>query len=75
MMRSTPLAVSTSLEQVVARIRRATFDQIRDLVVAEEGGRIVVQGLAPSQHCRQLALQGLLEVLSRDRLSTRIKVG
>ncbi len=74
-MRSKQAAVATLVELVAVRIRRATFERIRDLVVEEVGGRIVVRGHVPSHHVRQLALQGALELLSGDRFSTKFEVG
>ena len=63
------------LECVRVRIREATHGRIRDLVVEDVGGVVVVRGLAPSHHLKQLALQGALELLSGDRFRTHINVG
>lgn len=73
-MRSNSADVATLLEQVRARVGQATFGRIHDLAVEEVQGRVVVRGLAPSHHTRQLALQGMLELLSGDRFCTQITV-
>ena len=53
------------IEQVEERVRQATHGCIRHLVVKEERGRILVQGQAPTQYAKQLALCGALLSLSR----------
>ncbi len=54
------------LQLVENRIRTATHGRIRDLAVEEVHGMVVVRGLVPSHHMRQLALQGALDVLPGD---------
>jgi len=66
--------VPSLIEQVETRVRQTTHDRIRDLIVREECGRILVQGQAPTQYAKQLALVGALELLSCDRLRTEITV-
>jgi hypothetical protein len=62
-------------EQVETRVRQLTHGRIRDLLVEEVQGRVMVRGHVPSHHTKQLALQGALELLSSDRCSTNITVG
>jgi len=62
-------------EQVAARVRQTTHGRIRDLTVREQHGRILVRGLVPTHHARQLALHGALQLLSAERLSAEIRVG
>jgi hypothetical protein len=67
---------STSLAQrVERRIQQFTHGRIRNLVVEEVSGQVVVTGRAPSHHAKQLALQGALELLSGERFAQRITVG
>jgi hypothetical protein len=69
------LAVPSLIEQVEEQIRQATHGCIRDLVVREELGRILVRGQTPTQYARQLALGGALEFVSGERLRAEITVG
>jgi hypothetical protein len=65
----------TLAQQVESRVRAFTHGRIRDLKVEEICGRVVICGHAPSQHAKQMALQGALELLSGDRFSSQITVG
>jgi len=67
--------VVTLIEQVEERVRQATHGCIRHLVVREERGRILVQGEAPTQYAKQLALCGALQFVSGERLRAEITVG
>jgi hypothetical protein len=62
-------------EQVETRVRQTTHGRIRDLAVREDHGRILIRGQAQTQHAKQLALYGALELLSGDRLLAEITVG
>ncbi len=66
--------VVTLIEQVEDRVRQATHGCIRDLVVKEERGRILVQGQEPTQYAKQLALCGALQFVSGERLRAEITV-
>ena len=70
-----PEARLTLAQQVEKRIRQSTYGRVRDLLVEEVQGRVVVSGQVPSYHTKQLALHGLLQLLSGDRFSNRITVG
>ena len=65
----------TLLEQVETRVRESTHGRIRNLLVEEVQGRLVIRGQVPSHHTKQLALHGALELLSGDRFSSAITVG
>jgi len=65
----------TLAERVEKKIRQSTHGRIRNLVVEEIQGQVVVSGQAPSHHAKQLALHGALELLSGDRFAERITVG
>jgi len=68
-------AASGSLrEQIESRVRQWTHGRIRNLVVEEQTGRYVVSGQVRTQHTKQLALEGALELLSGDRFCERITV-
>jgi hypothetical protein len=67
--------VMTLMEQVETRVRQSTHGRIRNLLVEEVQGRLVIRGQAPSHHTKQLALHGALELLSGDRFSSVITVG
>ena len=62
-------------EQVETRVRQTTHGRIRDLAVREDHGRILIWGQAQTQHAKQLALSGALELLSGDCLLAEITVG
>jgi hypothetical protein len=63
------------VERIEAQVRLLTHGRIRNLVVQEVQGQVIVSGQAPSRHTKQLALHGALELLSGDRFSERITVG
>ncbi len=62
------------LEQVESNVRQLTHGRIRNLVVKEVQGQVVVSGQVTTRHAKQLALQGALELLSGDRFAERITV-
>jgi hypothetical protein len=62
-------------QRVETRVRQFTHGRIRNLVVEEIQGQVVVSGQAPSRHAKQLALQGALELLPGDRFSEKITIG
>ncbi len=62
-------------ERVETQVRQFTHDRIRNLVVEEIQGLVIVSGRAPSRHAKQLALQGALELLSGNCLTEKITVG
>jgi hypothetical protein len=64
----------TLAQQVETRVRESTHGRIRNLHVEENQGHVMVRGQVPSQHAKQLALQGALELLSGDRFSANITV-
>ena len=66
--------VVTLIEQVEERVRQETHGCIRHLVVREERGHILVQGQAPTQYAKQLALVGALQFVSGERLRAEITV-
>ena len=55
-------------------VRNSTFGRIRNLNVEEVSGQFLVRGKVPSQHTKQLALHGALELLSCDRFADGITV-
>jgi hypothetical protein len=61
-------------QQVEARILQFTHGRIRNLVVTEDQGQVMVSGQVPSRHAKQLALHGALELLSGDCFSDDITV-
>lgn len=67
----TPMTLTKLVE---SRIRELTHGRIWNLQVEEVKGQVVVRGRAPSQHARQLALYGALEVLPEQSFSTEIVV-
>ena len=62
------------LEQVEAHVQRTSHFQVRDLVVEEAGGRVVLRGRVPTYHAKQLALHGALELLPAGRVRAEITV-
>jgi hypothetical protein len=68
-------ATSSLALQVESKVQKTAYGRIRNLVVEEIQGLVVVSGRAPSRHVKQLALQGALELLSADRFAERITVG
>lgn len=62
-------------QQVEAKVRQLTHGRIRNLVVKEQEGQVIVSGQVPSRHAKQLAMHGALELLSGDCFSENITVG
>ena len=62
------------IDRVAARVRESTHNRIRNLSVEEVQGRFVVGGEVASQHMKQLALHGALELLSGDQFASEIVV-
>ena len=65
----------TLSELVESRVRASTHGRIRNLIVEEVKGMVVVRGTVPSHHTKQLALHGALELLSGEQMSAEITVG
>jgi hypothetical protein len=63
------------VERIEAKVHQLTHGRIRNLVVQEIHGQVIVSGQAPSRHAKQLALHGALQLLSGDRFSERITIG
>ena len=63
------------VQRVESQIRQFTHGRIRNLLVEEVHGQVVVSGKAPSRHAKQLALHGALELLSSDCFAERITIG
>jgi len=62
------------IEQLESRIRQKTHNRIQDLSIHEAQGRVVVRGRVPTYHSKQLALHGILEIVSGDRVHADIAV-
>jgi hypothetical protein len=62
-------------KQVETKVRQSTHGRIRNLVVEEVQGQVIVSGQAPSRHAKQLALQGALELLSGEMFAEKITIG
>jgi hypothetical protein len=61
-------------ERVASRVRELTHGRIRNLVVRESKGQVVVSGQVSTRHTKQLALQGALELLTSERFCENITV-
>jgi hypothetical protein len=66
---------SSLVERVETRVRDLTHGRVRGLVVEERQGRILVSGQVSSRHIKQLAFQGVLEMISGERFSEEITIG
>ena len=62
-------------QQIEDNVRQFTHGRIRNLVVKEVQGQVIVSGQAPSRHAKQLAMHGALELISGDCFSENITVG
>jgi hypothetical protein len=62
------------LELVALRVRQSTHGRIRNLVVEESQGRVVISGRVSTRYAKQLALHGVLELLSGEKLREKITV-
>jgi hypothetical protein len=63
------------VQRVELKVRQFTHGRIRNLVVEEVQGQVIVSGQAPSRHTKQLAMHGALELLSGDRFAENITIG
>jgi osmotically-inducible protein OsmY len=68
-------ATQSLAKRVETNVRQAAHGRIRNLVVEEIQGQVVVSGQAPSRHAKQLALQAALELLSSTMFSEKITIG
>jgi hypothetical protein len=59
-------------QAITRRIRERTYGRIDLLEVVVNGDTVIVRGRAPSYYLKQLALQGVLDVLAANR-SMQIK--
>jgi hypothetical protein len=63
------------LEEAIKRaIAERTSGRIHQLVVEVREERLVIYGCASSFHLKQLAIQGILEVLGNDRLEIDVQI-
>src|SRR5262249_48301712 len=61
------LNVVNAMQQTITRrIRQQTNGRIQLLEVEVQGGTVIVRGRSPSYYIKQLALQGVLDVLAAD---------
>ena len=70
-----PETVPSLIEQITSRVRQQTHGRIRGLEVVEDQGTLIVRGIVPSHHTRQLARHAALELISSDRVRPNISVG
>jgi hypothetical protein len=75
MLRDGQDAPPSLVQRVETKVRQLTHGRIRNLVVKEVAGQVIVSGQVPSRHAKQLALHGALELLSGDRFSENITIG
>jgi hypothetical protein len=66
--------VPSLAQRVESKIRQFTHGRIRNLVVEEIHGQVIISGQAPSRHTKQLALHGALELISSDQFAERITI-
>jgi hypothetical protein len=62
------------VQRVESKVRQFTHGRIRNLVVEEVQGQVVVSGQAPSRHAKQLALHGAIELLSGECFAEKITI-
>ena len=65
----------TLAKRVETKVRLLTHGRIRNLVVEEVRGQVIVSGQAPSRHTKQLAMHGVLELLSGETFAENITIG
>lgn len=65
----------TLAKRVETKVRQLTHGRIRNLVVKEVQGQVIVSGQAPSRHAKQLAMHGALELLSGETFAEKITIG
>jgi hypothetical protein len=70
-----PNAGASLVQRVETKVRQLTHGRIRNLLVQEVEGQVIVSGQAPSRHAKQLALHGALELLSGERFAENITIG
>jgi hypothetical protein len=61
-------------QRVATKVRQSTHGRIRNLVVEEVQGQVIVSGQVPSRHAKQLAMQGALELLSCEMFAEKITI-
>ena len=68
---STPESIAYRVENHVSRL---TFGRIRDLRIAMQAGRVVLEGRSETYYAKQLAQHGVLEVLPDVVVENTIEV-
>jgi hypothetical protein len=63
------------LQQIEARVRNTTSNRVRDLLVEQADGGVVLRGQVRTRHTKQLALHAALELLPVGSLRDQIVVG
>jgi hypothetical protein len=66
--------VLTLAQRVESKVRQSTHGRIRNLVVEEVRGQVIISGQVPSRHAKQLALHGALELISGEQFAERITI-
>jgi hypothetical protein len=66
--------ISSLAQQVETKVLQSTHGRIRNLVVKESMGQVIVSGQVSTHHTKQLALHGALELLSGERFREQITV-
>jgi hypothetical protein len=74
MLLGTASANPTLVQQIEARVRNTTCNRVRDLLVEQADGGVVLRGLVRTRHTKQLALHAALELLPGGSLRDQIVV-
>jgi hypothetical protein len=69
-----PDALPSLAQRVETKVRQWAHGRILNLTVEEVQGQVIISGVAPSRHAKQLALHGALELLSCDRFAEKITI-
>jgi hypothetical protein len=67
--------IAALVDEVESGVRARTHHQIRDLVVEEDRGRVIIRGRVPTYYAKQLALQAALALLPEGCIQAEIEVG
>jgi len=60
---------------MTARIQARTHGQVRELIVEVADEQVVIRGRARTHYAKQLAVQGVMDLITGQNISNEIIVG
>ena len=74
-MPQSPKRVRDLASTMTARIQARTHGQVRELIVEVADEQVVIRGRARTHYAKQLAVQGVMDLITGQNISNEIIVG